>query len=225
VIELLIALTEAMAWYLAATQRPDGSWPAGDHRPPMEDGPIQGAAFAIQALRLYPLAGRESELKRRIVRARDYLAKARPTTFNQQVFQLLGLGWAGESAGTLHPFVKAILAKQNTDGGWSQLDGLASDSWATGQALVALNTVGGVDADDPVFQNGVRFLLRTQFDDGSWYVRSRAWPFQPHFESDFPHGKDQWISAAGTAWATLVLLETLEAAAPQKAVALMTPGD
>ena len=100
------ALTEAMVWYLAATQRPDGSWPAADYRPPMEEGPVQGAAFAIQALRLYPLAGRESELKQRIGRARDYLAKARPTTFNQQVFQLLGLGWAGESSKALGPFVK-----------------------------------------------------------------------------------------------------------------------
>jgi hypothetical protein len=41
-------------------------------------------------------------------------------------------------------------------------------------------------------------------------VRSRTWPFQPYFDSSFPHGKDQWISAAGTAWATLALLNTLD---------------
>ena len=202
------SLTEAMVWYLAATQRPDGSWSAADYRPPMEDGPIQGAAFAIRALRLYPLAGREPELKQRIARARDYLAAANPTTFNQQVFQLLGLGWAGESAARLRPFVTAVRKKQKADGGWSQLDGLPSDSWATGQALVALNMAGGVGISDEAFQKGVRFLLRTQFDDGSWYVRSRAWPFQPHFESEFPHGKDQWISASGTAWAAMALLLT-----------------
>jgi mono/diheme cytochrome c family protein len=73
---------------------------------------------------------------------------------------------------------------------------------------VALNTVGGVALSDPALQKAVRFLLRTQFEDGSWYVRSRAWPFQPHFESEFPHGKDQWISAGGTAWATMALLLT-----------------
>jgi ankyrin repeat protein/mono/diheme cytochrome c family protein len=205
------ALTEAMVWYLAATQRPDGSWPCGDHRPPMEDGPIQGTAFAIRALQLYPLTAREAELKQRIARARDYLHKAKPTTFNQQVFQLLGLGWAGQTAERLrpfNPFIKAIVEKQNADGGWSQLDGLPSDSWATGQALVALNTVGAISVSDDVFQRGARFLLRTQFDDGSWYVRSRAWPFQPHFNSDFPHGKDQWISASGTAWAAMALLLT-----------------
>ena len=199
------SLTEAMVWYLTATQRPDGSWPAADFRPPMEDGPIQGAAFAIRALQLYPLAGREPELKQRIGRARDYLLAASPTTFNQQVFQLLGLGWAGES--DLRPFASAIRKRQNADGGWSQLDGSPSDSWATGQALVALN-LARVEISDAAFQNGIRFLLRTQFDDGSWYVRSRAWPFQPHFESEFPHGKDQWISAGGTAWAAMALVLT-----------------
>jgi mono/diheme cytochrome c family protein len=143
-----------------------------------------------------------------VARARDYLAKARPATFNQRIFQLLGLGWSGAEQDRLRPFVTAIIDKQHADGGWSQLDGLPGDSWATGQALVALNTVGGVAVSNPAFQKGLRFLLRTQFEDGSWYVRSRAWPFQPHFESEFPHGKDQWISAGGTAWATMALLLT-----------------
>ena len=38
----------------------------------------------------------------------------------------------------------------------------------------------------------------------SW-VRSRAFPTQPYKESGFPHGKDQWISAAGTSWAAMAL--------------------
>jgi ankyrin repeat protein len=219
------SLTEAMVWYLAATQRPDGSWPAADYRPPMEDGPIQGAAFAVRALQLYPLAGREPELKQRIVRAHEYLRAASPTTFNQQVFQLLGLAWSGDR--DLRPFVSGIRKKQNADGGWSQLDGLPSDSWATGQALVALN-LARVEISNAVFQNGIRFLLRTQFDDGSWYVRSRAWPFQPHFESEFPHGKDQWISAGGTAWATMGLLLTqpkIEKTAAQDWMAMKVPDE
>jgi mono/diheme cytochrome c family protein len=74
---------------------------------------------------------------------------------------------------------------------------------------VALHGAGGLTIGEPAFEKGIRFLLRTQFEDGSWYVRSRAWPFQPHFESDFPHGKDQWISAGGTAWAAMALLLTL----------------
>ena len=49
------------------------------------------------------------------------------------------------------------------------------------------------------------FLTRTQQPDGSWYVKSRAMKIQPYFESGFPHGHDQWISQAGTAWAAMGL--------------------
>ena len=60
-------------------------------------------------------------------------------------------------------------------------------------------------ASDPAVRRGVEFLLRTQLQDGSWYVKSRAVPIQAYFESGFPHGADQWISAAGTAWAVRAL--------------------
>jgi hypothetical protein len=51
----------------------------------------------------------------------------------------------------------------------------------------------------------IDYLLRTQLGDGSWLVVSRSFPFQPYKESGFPHGKDQWISAAGTSWASMAL--------------------
>jgi mono/diheme cytochrome c family protein len=71
---------------------------------------------------------------------------------------------------------------------------------------------------DPVYQRGVAFLLRTQFEDGSWWVRSRTWPFQPHFNGQFPHGKDQWISQGATAWAAMALLLTLDPVQPAPVV-------
>jgi hypothetical protein len=58
---------------------------------------------------------------------------------------------------------------------------------------------------DPVYKRGIAFLLKTQLEDGAWYVKSRAMPLQPFFESGFPHGHDQWISAAGTNWAAMAL--------------------
>jgi len=36
-------------------------------------------------------------------------------------------------------------------------------------------------------------------------VRSRSVKFQPYFDSGFPYGHDQWISAAGTNWAALAI--------------------
>jgi hypothetical protein len=80
---------------------------------------------------------------------------------------------------------------------------MASDAYATGQTLVALHESGALAVIDTAHQCGMRFLLNTQLEDGSWYVKSRSHPFQPYFESGFPHGHDQWISAAATNWAVM----------------------
>ena len=64
----------------------------------------------------------------------------------------------------------------------------------------------GQDADQRSgLSEGNRYLLRTQAADGSWHVKSRSIWLQPYFESGFPYGHDQWISAAGTAWAVMAL--------------------
>ncbi|MCU0704575.1 MAG: hypothetical protein MUF18_11415, partial [Fimbriiglobus sp.] len=91
------------------------------------------------------------------------------------------------------------------DGGWAQNDLRFSDAYATGSALFALHTAGGVNSKDPAFVRGLRFLLGTQLDDGTWHVRTRSRPVQVYFESGFPHGKDQFISCAATGWATAAL--------------------
>ena len=51
----------------------------------------------------------------------------------------------------------------------------------------------------------MRFLIADQREDGSWFVASRSKPFQPYFESGFPHGKDQFISMAASSWAVAAL--------------------
>ena len=201
-------LTEAMARYLIAAQYPDGASSSNEYRPPMEDGPILGVTFAVGGIQAYPVPALRSQTKTVLSNARKFLHKAKPANLNQQLHQLLGLGWAGERTSRLRSYVKAILDQQQSDGGWTQINGKPSDAWATGLALYALNTEGGIKTSHEAFQKGVRFLLRTQFEDGSWYVKSRSWPFQPHFESGFPHGKDQWISAGGASWAAMALLLT-----------------
>ena len=82
---------------------------------------------------------------------------------------------------------------------------MLSDAYATGEALVALRESDAVREDDPAVRRGVEFLLRTQLEDGSWFVKTRAIRIQPHYESGFPHGLDQFISAAATNWASTAL--------------------
>ena len=132
--------------------------------------------------------------------------RSTPTvTADDRNMQLLGLAWGGADRTSLRTLADAILATQRTDGGWSQRAELASDPYATGQALFALSSAIGLAPTDAAYQRGVKFLLSTQRADGSWYVRSRAVKFQPFFESGFPYGHDQWISSMATGWATAAL--------------------
>ena len=53
------------------------------------------------------------------------------------------------------------------------------------------------------------FVLSTEAADGSWHVVSRAPKFQVYFESGFPYGSDQWISAWATGWASMALAQSI----------------
>jgi ankyrin repeat protein/mono/diheme cytochrome c family protein len=204
------ALTQAVSWYLESTQQSDGRWVPGMLRPPLGGDEIQATMLAMRSLQLYPLPGRAHDTLEHVARARRWLENAQPLTHEDEVCRMLGLAWAGAEPDTLASEVRKLLDSQRPDGGWAQLPGLPSDAWATGQSLVALHTAGGLPTDDPAYRRGIAMLLRTQFDDGSWFVQSRSWPFQPYFESDFPYGRDQWISAAGTAWAVMALVLELD---------------
>src|SRR5206468_10359662 len=70
------AMTEAMAWYLAASQEKDGSWRCDDFRPPLEDGRIPAVALALRALQLYPIRGRVAEFRTRVERAAAWVGRA-----------------------------------------------------------------------------------------------------------------------------------------------------
>src|SRR6185503_4665743 len=98
-----------------------------------------------------------------------------------------------------------LLRQQKSDGGWGQLTALASDAYATGQALVAIEQSRVIGRNHRAFLRGIQYLMSSQLDDGSWYVRTRAVAIQPYFDSDFPHGPDQFISAAASNWASMAL--------------------
>jgi hypothetical protein len=194
------ATTEAMAHLVSVQQEKNGSFRALGGRPPIESSVFTSTALSVRALQAY---GKDPEPQ--VEHARKWLSTAKPVTGEDRSMQLLGLAWSGADSAVLAKAADGLLADQRQDGGWSQLPALESDAYATGQALVALAVSGRVSKTNPAWQRGMAFLLRTQLEDGSWLVRSRSFPFQPYKESGFPHGKDQWISAAGTSWAVWAL--------------------
>jgi hypothetical protein len=202
------ALTDADVHSLMAAQREDGSWQGVDRRPPLQYSPVSDTAYAIRAIQQYALPGRRKEIAQRIERARAWLIGVEPKQNEERVMQLLGLAWADADKSALRVRAEQLLAQQQPDGGWAQRAGFPSDAYATGQALYALHEAAVLSASSAAYQRGVKYLLDTQFEDGSWHVISRAVKFQPYFESGFPHGHDQWISSAGTAWAAMALALT-----------------
>lgn len=198
--------TDSMAVYLKNDQMPDGRWRLISNRPPLESSEFEVVALTMRALQIYSPKALRTDYEKSVWRAADWLRSAKPTSTADRAGQMLGLTWAGDSKDSLKKLAANMLAEQKEDGGWSQLPSMASDAFATGQVLTALHLSGAVIAPDPAYQRGVKYLLSTQLEDGSWHVRSRAIPFQPHFEGGFPHGPDQWISAAATNWAVMALI-------------------
>lgn len=201
-------ITDAMGYLLAGQQHVSGAWRSYTHRPPLEDSAFTATAYTIRALQLFPVPGREGEMRERIGRARRWLQAATPRDTEDRVMQLLGLAWAGVKAADLLPMRRALIAEQRADGGWSQIATRGSDAYATGQVLVALSQAAGLPVGAPAYRSGVAFLVRTQHADGSWFVQTRrTWrDGLEHFESGYPHGKHQFISYPGAAWATMALL-------------------
>jgi hypothetical protein len=232
-------VTDAIVRYLMASQTAEGSWPAPENRrPPMTSGRFQTAALAIYGMRNYSPETEKLICEKAIAGSVAWLEKAKPVTNQDHAFRLLGLVWGHAAVPVIRQEAKSLAALQRADGGWSQLPTMASDAYATGEALFALGSAASrgpqasgirnaaaalpwrgsprglveMTASDPVLRKGVDYLMRTQASDGSWHVKSRSIWLQPYLNSGFPYGQDQFISTAGTAWATLALTLAAEPA-------------
>ena len=172
----------------------------------------------MRALQMFAPPSRRAEFAAAIDRARAWLTTARANVTEEHAFRLLALRWANAPSDVIAAAARDLLALQKDDGGWAQLETMASDAYASGEALVALRESGAIALTDRAYRKGLEFLLRTQIADGSWIVETRTVPIQAYFESGFPYGVNQWVSAAATGWATMAL-----ALATQTATAIPRP--
>lgn len=201
-------LSDAMVIFLLKNQEDSGRWESNTGRPPLEGSHVTCTTLAAYGLdRFAPLPYR-SLAKEAVAKAKDWIASAEPADQEDRAARLWGLWLLDADEGAIEAARSDVLAAQRDDGGWSQLDDpeMAPDAYATGQSLTILARTG-LSTDDPAYRRGLQFLVKTQCDDGSWKVESRARHFQAMFDNGDPHGESQFISTAATSWAVAALAE------------------
>jgi N-acyl-D-amino-acid deacylase len=201
--------TEALAAYLLKTQRDEGHWTGQVSRPPLEESYFTCTVLAVEALQRYAGGSSRDQVDSARAKAKAWLSAAPARGQEDKASRLWGVYLLGGTPEELGSARECVLKCQRSDGGWAQLDEMESDAYATGQTLFVLQATGYSTAE-PAFQHGIRFLLKSQRADGSWFVRSRSKPIQPEFDNGDPHGKDQFISTPATCWAVAALAAALE---------------
>jgi squalene-hopene/tetraprenyl-beta-curcumene cyclase len=197
----------ARMWEL---QQADGSWTWNkEDLAPLEYDDYYGAVYAALGVGHAPEGYAQSEAaKEGVARLLRYFEKTRAPDLHHKTYLLWaslaldGLMDKAERERTL----KALLALQREDGGWSlpslgawkrqngkpQDKDVGSDGYATGLVLYVLREAGVAAGEKPI-QRGVAWLKANQRESGRWFTRS--------LNRDGRH----YISNAGTAFAILAL--------------------
>ena len=189
---------------VAAEQTENGSWSTWPQTRPSIFGSSDESLTVLATLAVLPVAAAGDDSAKAVRdKAVRWLTETKTDDDPQSIALRLVL-WnrLGRPAEEGQPLVRRIKESQNADGGWGQAKDMASDAWATGQALYAL-AHAGVKSDEPAIRRGQVFLIKTQRADGSWPMTSR--PVKPGGEGSkslIP------ITGAGSAWAVLGLVRS-----------------
>lgn len=155
-------------------QTADGSWVTWPATRPPIFGRSDESLSLMATLALLPMAAKgEVEAIAARDKAVKWFAESKSDDDPQSIALRVVL-WTrlGRPSEEYAPLVQKIKQRQREDGGWAQTAELASDGWATGQALFAL-AHAGVKANRESIVGGQRFLITTQREDGSWAMTSR----------------------------------------------------
>lgn len=202
-------MTGRMTAYLLGYQKSQGHWAVTVDRPPAEASDFATNYLAIRGLKRYGTKGQEIEIAARSAAVTQWIGTTMPVNTEDDVFRLRLAQELKFTPQQMELYANDLLRKQRDSGGWAQQPDMEADAYATGTALVALHEAGGIPVDHPAWRRGLDYLLETQAPDGTWHVVTRAKPLQEYFESGFPYGKDQFISAFATGWAAEALLISL----------------
>lgn len=193
------------ALFLARGQAEDGHWGFGLTREPIQSSQFTTTALVLRVMRTYaPI--KSEQVIRSYEMAKQWLLTTPAPTAEDKASRILALKFAGATKAEMEKPIAELVAAQRPDGGWARYPAI-SDAYASGLALYSLRVGAGTPASDPAIQRGVAFLLRTQDEDGTWYVNKRAFPANTYFDAGFPHGQSQFISFGATCWATMALIE------------------
>ena len=203
--------TAALVELILKDGDPRSVWQPTVQRPPAEASTFTSTFLALRGARRYGTELQSERIRQRREAVRKWLDTDPPALETEdQAFRLRLAHELQLPGARIEEQVKKLLAAQAPEGGWAQRPGLQPDAYATGTALTALHEAGGLSVSNQAWRQAVRFLVQTQKPDGSWHVVTRVDPIQEYFESGFPHGTNQFISAFATGWATLALLTSLE---------------
>jgi N-acyl-D-amino-acid deacylase len=206
-------LSDAMVGFLLKNQKDTGHWVSNTGRPPLEGSDVMCTTLAAYGLREFSPLLYRSLAKQAEAKAKDWLASVEPEDQEDRAAKLWGLWLLDADEEAIEDARSAVLDAQRPDGGWAQLDegDMASDAYATGQALTLLARTG-FSTNEPAYRRGLAFLVDSQCEDGSWFVQTRAKGFQAPFDNGDPHGKSSFISVSATCYAVSALAEGLQAA-------------
>lgn len=186
-----------LARYLYAQQMSAGFFTQrGVSRFPIEESDIHRTALAVYTLSSFPHIVDSA----RLTQATRWLAAQPVKNIDEAAMKLLGLAWGRAPRQDINAAANSLAKLQLADGSFE-------DPYFTGLAIFALREGAAWPASHKVITRAAAWLKTHQLPDGSWFQSSRAPKFQPYFESGFPHGHNQWISAAATSWAILGLVE------------------
>ncbi len=195
-----------VAVHLERHQETDGVWqvppPNGNGSPPTFESTETLALWALLAWE--PRTGSPEAAANGAARERAvaWLAQAKPTETTQSLALRLRLGVReDESPERLKTRVDQLLQRQNTDGGWSQVNDMPSDAYATGQVLWALSFVPAGNHQEAIGR-AISFLVGTQQESGAWTMTAR---YHPDGDITKPRYMVP-ITYFGSAWATLGLV-------------------